>query len=185
MITKTQLNQVLECMMPKEKIKIRLSSKYDNKWYFIENFVTTTKRGNDYQCYVLTIGDNQDWMSDEKSVNIDKITEKSIHVYSLNIFGEGIRYKLDLEDVTLESKVYEDDMLKAFEEWKEDGNVIVVENYGSVTDDVGVKFYSTQDSQWRNRIPLTDEALFDYYKGEFGGWLHSLPSDTKTGHIFS
>ena len=167
MITKTQLNQVLECMMPQEKIKIRLSDKYDNKWFFIENFVTLAKRGNDYQSYVLTIGDNQNWISDVKSVNIDKITDKSIHVYSLNIFGKILRYKLDLEDVTLESKVYEDDVLKAFEEWKEDGNVIVVENYGKVTDDVGVKFYSTQDSQWRNRIPLTDEALFEYYRSEF------------------
>lgn len=176
MITKTQLNQVLECMMPQEKIKIRLSDKYDNKWFFIENFVTLTKRGNEYQSYVLTIGDNQNWISDEKSVNIDKITDKSIHVYSLNIFGKILRYKLDLEDVTLESKVYEDDMLKAFEEWKEDGNVIIVEKYGysndgSVTDKVGLKSYSTQDSQWRNRIPLTDEALFEYYKGEFHSTL--------------
>jgi len=108
MTTKTQLNQVMECMKPKEKIKIRLSSKYDNKWYYIENFVSFAKSGRMYDSYVLTIGDKQDWTSDEKSVNIDKITDRSMHVYSLNIFGKVIRYKVALEDVTLGSKVYEE-----------------------------------------------------------------------------
>ena len=50
-------------------------------------------------------------------------------------------------------------LLKRFDEWMEDGNVITIY-------ECGAKYYATQDALYKNRIE-SKEDLYDYFVTEF------------------
>ena len=50
-------------------------------------------------------------------------------------------------------------LLKRFDEWMEDGNVITI-------NEDGIKYYATQDALYKNRIESKDDLL-DYFVTEF------------------
>jgi len=99
MTTQKELNQTMECMYGGEQIEVKLSAEYENKHLFIRCYDQSVKWGNSYALH-------NDTDYSKESVNIDKVTTKSLHVYTLNIFGKIVRDIISLKDITIVSVEY-------------------------------------------------------------------------------
>ena len=99
MTNQKELNQAMESMYGGEQIELRLSKKYENKTLFIRCYDQSVKWGNSYALH-------NDSNYRNESVNIDNVTSKSLHVYTLSIFGKIVRDIISLKDITIVSVEY-------------------------------------------------------------------------------
>jgi hypothetical protein len=99
MTTQKELKQTMESMYGGEQIEVKLSEKYENKTLFIRCYDQSVKWGNSYALH-------NDSTYRNESVNIDKVTTKSLHVYTLDIFDRLVRNIISLKDITIVSVEY-------------------------------------------------------------------------------
>jgi len=102
MTNQKELNQAMESMYGGEQIELRLSKEYENKTLFIRCYDQSVKWGNSYALHTET--NDSDYRNE--SVNIDNVTSKSLHVYTLSIFGKIVRDIISLKDITIVSVEY-------------------------------------------------------------------------------
>jgi hypothetical protein len=100
MTNQKELNQAMGSMNGGEQIEITLSKKYENKTLFIRCYNQSEKWGKSYS--LMSYRKDSDAFRDE-SVNIDNVTSKSLHVYTLSIFGKIVMDRIPLKDITIVS----------------------------------------------------------------------------------